>query len=307
MRERYAAQVRLLVQLIPFVAEQKDFALKGGTAINLFYRNLPRYSVDIDLIYLPIQDRDASLKGIADGLSRIVEKINAGLESAEATLAVGRGIESTRILVRAPGATVKIEVSPVQRGTLFPSLPMMVHDGVEEEFGFAEIPVVAFEELFAGKIIAALDRAHPRDLFDVHHLLEVEGISDELFRTVLVYLISSRRPIHELLDPHPIDIADTFKEEFDSMTVEAISLQALYDARDRLIEELRRRLTGNAAAFLEAVHDCKADFGRIGLPQAAELPAVQWKLLNLERLKTDDPERHTLHREALRALFEADH
>jgi hypothetical protein len=108
-----------------------------------------------------------------------------------------------------------------------------------------------------------------------------------------------------LLDPRPIDIADTFKEEFDSMTVEAISLQALYDARDRLIEELRRRLTGNAAAFLEAVHDCEPDFGRIGLPQAAELPAVRWKLLNLEKLKTNDPERHTLYREALRALFQA--
>ncbi len=45
----YRKQVELLVRTIPNVAEEKCFALKGGTAINLFIRNMPRLSVDIDL------------------------------------------------------------------------------------------------------------------------------------------------------------------------------------------------------------------------------------------------------------------
>ena len=55
-RERYADQVQLLVRLLPIVADERDFALKGGTAINLFYRDLPRLSVDTDLTYVPVKD-----------------------------------------------------------------------------------------------------------------------------------------------------------------------------------------------------------------------------------------------------------
>ncbi|WP_290847757.1 nucleotidyl transferase AbiEii/AbiGii toxin family protein [Henriciella sp.] len=303
MRERYAAQVRLLVRLIPFVAEEVDFALKGGTAINLFYRELPRYSVDIDLIYLPIEDRARSLATIASGLGRLAKKIEKSVAGARATIVSGGGNQETRIIVQTPEAQVKIEVSPVMRGTLFPPKPMMVHASVEEAFGFAEMPVIDFEELFAGKIIAALDRSHPRDLFDVHHLLHGEGISDALFQATLIYLISSNRPIHELLDPGQIDLGDIYAREFEGMTAKPLPLETLYEARDRLVSELRRKLTGDAAAFLESVHNCEPDFELIGLSQAADLPAVRWKLLNLEKFKTNDPERHAEQLQELKALF----
>lgn len=284
MREGYAAQVGLLIQSIPYVAEHPDFALKGGTAINLFYRNLPRYSVDIDIVYLPIEERDKSLQAIATGLGQLSERINNALPGVDATLTAGGGNEETRLLVRSSRATVKIEVSPVLRGTLFPAAAMTVHETVERQFGFAEMQVVTFEELFAGKIVAALDRAHPRDLFDVHHLLAQEGISDDLFSTFLVYLISSGRPMHELLDPGTIDLAEIFKKEFDGMAAEPLALAQLYTARDRLIRELRERLSRRAIDFLKGVHCCSPDFELIGLPQAASLPAVRWKLLNLEKL-----------------------
>lgn len=303
MRERYAAQVRLLVRLIPLVAEETDFALKGGTAINLFYRALPRYSVDIDLIYLPIKDRAESLKAIANALERLATRIESALAGARAAIVSGGGNQETRIIVATPEAQVKIEVSPVMRGTLFPPQPMIVHEAVEEEFGFAEMPVISFEELFAGKIIAALDRAHPRDLFDVHHLLHQEGISDALFQATLIYLISSGRPMHELLDPGPIDLADIYAREFEGMTAKPLPLEALYTTRERLVSELRSKLTGDAAAFLEGVHTCEPDFGLIGLPQAADLPAVRWKLLNLEKFKADNPKRHAEELNALRALL----
>lgn len=48
----YRRQVQLLVRVLPLVDTEKCFALKGGTAINLFYRALPRLSVDIDLLYI---------------------------------------------------------------------------------------------------------------------------------------------------------------------------------------------------------------------------------------------------------------
>ncbi len=305
MRETYAAQVQLLVRLIPLVSEEADFALKGGTAINLFYRALPRYSVDIDLIYLPIKDRNESLRGIAKSLSRLCARINAKMPDVQAKLVDGGGREETRILVSTAGATVKVEVSPVLRGTLFPPVSMMVHEAVENEFGFAEMPVVAFEELFGGKIVAALDRAHPRDLFDIHHLLRNEGLTDNLFRTFLIYLISSGRPMHELLDPGPINIAETFAREFEGMSAEPVALDELYAAHETLISSLREKLTGKAAGFLEGAHKAEPDFSLIDLPQAAELPAVRWKLLNLEKFKTNDPDKHAVQLKALRALFMA--
>ena len=54
-REVYRRQVQLLIRVLPSIAEEACFALKGGTAINLFVRDMPRLSVDIDLTYLPVR------------------------------------------------------------------------------------------------------------------------------------------------------------------------------------------------------------------------------------------------------------
>ena len=62
--EIYRRQAALLIRTLPLVAEETCFALKGGTAINLFIRNMPRLSVDIDLTYLPVQPRAESLTAI---------------------------------------------------------------------------------------------------------------------------------------------------------------------------------------------------------------------------------------------------
>ena len=69
--EVFEGQVALLVRILPYVGTEACFALKGGTAINLFVRDLPRLSVDIDLVYLPIEDRETSLIGIRSALSRM--------------------------------------------------------------------------------------------------------------------------------------------------------------------------------------------------------------------------------------------
>lgn len=75
MLDRYAEQVRLLLGVLPDIAAEEAFALKGGTAINLFYRDMPRLSIDIDLAYLPVTDRAVALNDIDMTLSRITETI----------------------------------------------------------------------------------------------------------------------------------------------------------------------------------------------------------------------------------------
>lgn len=71
----YRKQVELLIQVLPEVAKEPKFALHGGTAINLFVRNMPRLSVDIDLTYIPIQNRQDSLNGIKKTLEEIKSRI----------------------------------------------------------------------------------------------------------------------------------------------------------------------------------------------------------------------------------------
>ena len=291
-RERYAAQVSLLVSAIPIVADEPDFALKGGTAINLFYRDMPRLSVDIDLTYVPLDDRDTALANIDAAFDRIVERARKILRGVDARRISGGGDGDTRVLFRSADAEVKIEVSPVLRGTVKAPHTMRVTDAVEEAFGFAEMPVLAFEDIYAGKICAALDRQHPRDLYDIHLLYQHEGISDDLFRTFLVYAACSGRSIHELVDPNHLNIDRAFAHEFDGMTIEHVPLETLFAARERLIEDIRVRTNGPAAEFLLSLHDAQPDFSLIGLSEAADLPAVRWKLMNLRKLMAANPEKH---------------
>ena len=301
-REQYMRQVELLVRTLPFIARQDVFALKGGTAINLFYRDMPRLSVDIDLTYLPVEDRDATLAGIDAALDRIRENLLRNLRGVTVQRIAGGGNNDTRVLVRQGSTEVKIETSPVARGTVHPSELRSVTDAVANTFGFAEMQVVAFEDLFGGKLHAAVDRQHPRDLFDVKLLYENEGLTDALFRTFLVYVASSGRPPHELIKPSLAEIDDAFAKEFEGMTVRPVSLSELKDARIRLTKDLLARLDDRAMRFLLSLHDAEPDFEVIGLPQAAELPAVRWKLLNLKKLKEQNPGKHAEQRQAIAGI-----
>jgi predicted nucleotidyltransferase component of viral defense system len=207
------------------------FALKGGTAINLFYRDMPRLSVDIDLTYLPIEDRDKTLDGIDNALDHIREDLLRNLRGVAVQRIAGGGNNDTRILVKQGGIEIKIETSPVARGTVHPTNLLAVTDTVAATFGFAEIQVVSFEDLFGGKLHAAVDRQHPRDLFDVKLLYENEGLTDALFRTFLIYVASSGRPPHELLKPNLANLEQSFTKEFEGMALQTVSMAELKDAR----------------------------------------------------------------------------
>ena len=186
MREPYLSQVRLLLSVLPEIAAVDVFALKGGTPINLVYRDMPRLSVDIDLTYLPRVDRDIALKDIDQSLDAIAHALSNRNPRLNIRRVPGGGNAATRVLVLDGKVQVKIETSPVLRGTVYPPEVRSVSEAVADEFGFAEVKVLAFEDLFGGKLHAALDRRHPRDLFDVRLLYENEGLTDELFRVFMV-------------------------------------------------------------------------------------------------------------------------
>lgn len=301
-REQYIRQVDLLVRTLPYIARHEAFALKGGTAINLFYRDMPRLSVDIDLTYLPIEDRETTLKNIDATLDHIREDLLRNLRGVSVQRIAGGGNNDTRILVRQGNAEIKIETSPVARGTVHPPERRRVSESVEETFGFAEMQVVSFEDLFGGKLHAAVDRQHPRDLFDVKLLYENEGLTDALFRAFLIYIASSGRPPHELVRPSLIILEEAFVKEFEGMTTQPVSLDDLKAAREQMTADLFGRLDDNAMRFLLSLHDGKPDFEAIGLPQAADLPAVRWKIINLEKLKAQNPEKHAEQRREIEGL-----
>lgn len=286
---RYVRQVSLLVRTLPEIAEEEEFALKGGTAINLFVRDLPRLSVDIDLVYLPIAERAESLAAVRASLSRIASRIDrrSGLESQKLSA------DGTKFEVSDGTARVLIEANPVLRGTVFPAELRAVSPKVEERFGFAEMQVVSMADLYAGKIAAALDRQHPRDLFDVHYLLETDGIADELFTAFLVYLVSHNRPPHELLAPHFQDLSSIYENDFVGMTVEEVSLTTLEAVRKHLVKEIQGRArTDEARDFLLSFFSLEPDWAKLALEaDIAALPAVKWKLRNLEILHEREPRK----------------
>jgi predicted nucleotidyltransferase component of viral defense system len=283
--EPYRRQAALLVSVLPLIAAEKCFALKGGTAINLFIRDMPRISVDLDLAYLPIADRDASLAAIDVAMHRISASITRGIGGVHVDeIASGGETSITRLNVRAGGVQVQIEVTPVLRGCVYEPVVRRVAPRVEDEFGFAEIQVVSFADLYGGKIVAALDRQHPRDLFDVRELLANEGISDEIRRAFIVYLVSANRPFAEILAPTRLDIKPEFARGFEGMTDTPVTTDDLTQTREQLIADIVGKMPQDHRKFLLSLKQGEPEWPLLGVAGAAALPAVRWRLDNLAKM-----------------------
>jgi predicted nucleotidyltransferase component of viral defense system len=281
----YRAQVQLLVRTLPFVAEESCFALKGGTAINLFIRDMPRLSVDIDLIYLPVEDRATSLQAIEGALLRIAGRIKFGIPGARVTETRTRGENAlTRLLVASGQAQIKIEVTPVIRGCVYPVSTRQVAPRVEAAFGFAEMQLVSFADLYAGKLVAALDRQHPRDLFDVRDLLRNEGVDDALRQAFAVYMISHDRPMAEVLSVRPKDLGVEFARGFAGMTEEPITIAELEAARTDLARVIVGDMPDAHRRLLLSVEEGAPDWTLLAIDGVPALPAVQWRLQNIRSL-----------------------
>ena len=285
MNQTYLDTARLLTRVAPLVFVDDTFALKGGTAINLFVRDMPRLSVDLDLVFpdhrLP---RSEALGRINDAIRQSVERLNKrGFQThVPATGDAGE----TKLLVRQGSTEVKIEVNFVMRGTVQPvrmaSLTPNARDTLEADL---EIPVLSLGDVYGGKLMAAMDRQHPRDLFDVMQLFAHEGITAGIRRAFVVYLASHNRPVHEVLFPSLRDIRREFEHNFVGMTAEPVELDALLAAREQMMRELQQGLTDEERRFLLSLVTAEPEWALLDIPHVEKLPGVRWKLQNLERLR----------------------
>ncbi|MDV2375405.1 MULTISPECIES: nucleotidyl transferase AbiEii/AbiGii toxin family protein [Gammaproteobacteria] len=289
-----------MLRIIPFVARYDCFSLKGGTAINLFVRDFPRLSVDIDLVFLPMMERHEALQTIKNNLDTLASTIMASIDNTRVIRSFQDKADALRLLVERDGVQIKVELSPVLRGTVYEPRVMPVSEAVEEEFGFAEMAVVSFSDLYASKICAALDRQHPRDLFDIKQLLDREGITERLRKALLVYIISHPRPIAELLNPHFKDITGLYEGEFSNMAEQDIPLADLEAAREQLVRIINTSLTPQEREFLLSFKNYTPNWTQLGLAGIDQLPAVRWKLQNLARMK---PEKHAVAYARLKDLL----
>lgn len=286
MNEAYKKQVRLLLDVLPEVAKEECFAMHGGTAINLFVRDVPRLSVDIDLTYVEIAERKETLEGINAALLRIKERI-VGLR---ASIGVQHKADKYKLLLDEHGTTIKIEVNMVGRGLLGEATKVPLCDKAQEEFdAFCVMPIVPLTQLYGGKLCAALDRQHPRDLFDVKLLLDNEGFTDEIKRGFLFGLVSSNRPTYEMLNPHLQDQRTAFERQFEGMSAEAFSYDDYEATRLQLIETINASLDDNDKAFLLSLNRLEPDWS---IYDYQDFPSVKWKLLNLEKFKKENPDRY---------------
>src|SRR5690554_1536588 len=289
----YRAQVDLLLQILPYVSKEEIFALKGGTAINLFIREMPRLSVDIDLTYLPLDSRSDALKNIQDGLGRIKTDLEKNLSGVKINSVPLSGGTDVKLNCQGKGAQIKIEVNTITRGNVFPTQLMQVVDSVQDEFDkFAAAKVVSMAELYGGKICAAIDRQHPRDLFDVKLLLENEGFTNEIWEGVKIGLISHYKPISELLSPILKDQKSAFDNQFAGMTAVEFSYNDYETTRALLIQTIGERLTSEDKQFLLSFEGGEPNWKLFPIPVLKDLPAIQWKLINIAKLKENNPQKH---------------
>ena len=279
----YARQLALLMDVLPHVAQERSFALKGGTAINLFFRNLPRLSVDIDLTWLPMDARPQALTGIAAGLDRIAVALREQLHCRVQAKTTHDGVP-VGLTIQRERVDIKIDVTPVLRGSVFAPEIRRMQPAAEERFGLLEVQTLGFADLFAGKLSAAVDRQHPRDLFDVMHLFASEGLTNELWLTFIIYLTAAGRPAAEMINPNRLPLHEAFVREFAGMTEDAVDVDALEQARETMIASIHARMDDNMQAFLLSVERETPEWHRLGLPaHVPELPAIRWKLANLAK------------------------
>jgi predicted nucleotidyltransferase component of viral defense system len=282
-------QAQLMLRVMPHVAAEECFALKGGTAINLYVRDMPRLSVDIDLAYLPLEPRDTALANIDEALHRIAAAIRKTVPGAAVQESRGRGAEHvSKLSVSTAEATIKIEPNLVLRGAVFPPVERELSKQAEELFEVsATINTLAVSELYGGKLCAALDRQHPRDIFDVKILMENEGITDEIRSAFVIYLASHNRPMSELLDPNEKDFHTLYEQEFAGMTAEGVEHDELVAVRKTLIETIVKTMTENEKKFLISIKQGNPEWDLMPVAGIARLPAIQWKLVNIRKMKQE--------------------
>ncbi len=303
MNKKFKDQVSLIIRVLPIIAKEKNIALHGGTAINLFRREMPRLSVDIDLTYLPIKSRKVSIEEIKQILTRIKTTLLKTIPGLNIT-GPKDYTEESKLLCNLKGVVIKIEVNLVKRGSLTNPVSKTMCKTAQDEFGLhSEISVIPDDLLFGGKICAALDRQHPRDLFDIKYLLATGGITDEIKFGFIYCLLSSSRPINELLNPSLTDQRNSLKNQFAGMTRELFSYEDFEKTRIDLITKIKEVLSETDKKFILSFKSGTPDWSINSFHLFQKFPSIRWKLQNIQKLKTTSPEKYKVLFDKLKQIL----
>ncbi|WP_433706426.1 nucleotidyl transferase AbiEii/AbiGii toxin family protein [Paraburkholderia sacchari] len=310
MNDIYLDTVRLLLSIAPDVFDTPKFAMKGGTAINLFLQNLPRLSVDIDVVYTDhVPDREEALKHIGEELARAKAAIERQGFNAKYSQTAANGKQKgsdVKLTAFSAETSVKVEVNYVFRGTLLRPQSRQLVPAAREKFNVdLALPNLHEAELYGSKLVAAMDRQHPRDIFDVMQMYETFGLRDDFVNAFVGYVAGHDRPVHELLGARPKSLESAHDAEFAGMTLEEVSVDTLHAIQARLHHELPRALSQRHREFLLSLVRLVPDWGLMPYAHLKDMPAIRWKLQNLEKLKNRNSEKFEAQERLLRECFDA--
>ncbi len=299
---KYFDQAKLMLTVLPIVGQEEAFALKGGTALNFFYFDMPRLSVDLDLTFLPIKPRDESLADITASLNRISDKIKSFFPNNQVQQIKLKDTDYIYKLIVSNGdSLVKIEPNMILRGSCYPPIYKPLCQKACEIFKMEmDIRVLSLADLYGGKICAALDRQHPRDLFDMKLLFETEGLNEHICQAFVVYLASHNRPMAELLAPNFQEFRQLYETEFKGMTSIDVSYEALATINRDLAGRILTNLSDNERKFLLSVKTGSPDFGLLSISGIETFPAIRWKVENILKMK---PEKKMIAVEKLKTIL----
>lgn len=298
MNEIYKRQVALLIRIMPLVYQIKDFAVHGGTAINLFHKNMPRYSVDIDLTYIHIQEREESLRTIKEHLTILKKNI----EKTIPNIKVIPKYDIWKLQCTLNGATVKIEVNGTKRGVIGEIEEKMLCQKAQQEFSMAcKARTVSYSQLYGGKITAALSRQHPRDLFDCKYM-EINTFN-EVKDGFMLCLLGSDKPIIESLQPNDIDQSKVLENQFKGMSDIEFTYEDYEKTRKKLINQVNTSLTETDKAFILSFEEGNPDWSKCSAGDLSNYPSIKWKLQNIINLKETNPLKYKQGIEKLTQFF----
>lgn len=298
MNEIYKRQVALLIRIMPLVYQIKDFAVHGGTAINLFHKNMPRYSVDIDLTYIHIQEREESLRTIKEHLTILKKNI----EKTIPNIKVIPKYDIWKLQCTLNGATVKIEVNGTKRGVIGEIEEKMLCQKAQQEFSMAcKARTVSYSQLYGGKITAALSRQHPRDLFDCKYM-EINTFN-EVKDGFILCLLGSDKPIIESLQPNDIDQSKVLENQFKGMSDIEFTYEDYEKTRKKLINQVNTSLTETDKAFILSFEEGNPDWSKCSAGDLSNYPSIKWKLQNIINLKETNPLKYKQGIEKLKQFF----
>ena len=299
INKTYSRQAALLISVIPDIAADQRLALHGGTAINLFVRDMPRISVDIDLTYVPLEDREISFRNISEAL----EEMRTRIEKRLPGIRIEHKEDTHKLLVANKDAVIKVEVSQIVRGVLSPVTEKPLCEKAQTQFDtFCAISVVPDGQLYGGKVCAAMDRQHPRDIFDVKHLMQNEGFTQAIKEGFLFRLLSSERPVQDVLFPNLQDQRQVMDNQFTGMSDEPFTYAEYEQVRETMVETVQHAITEEDKAFLLGVKNAQPDWS---VYHFGEFPSIRWKQQNLEKLKANNPAKHRELYDSLKKRLDA--